>query len=411
MTPGTLLLAPLVLLGSAVGVALDSLQPVQDDPLGPQVAEVVVEGLAGEPKAHALATFQMTDMTEAGAVFVRFRGLAGSGDSDPAAQVQLVDGSHLGAEVRGGDGERLDLELPGGSPLQLNVESLRALEFPDRFPAEGAVPRAAKEGDRLYLARARGVDRVDGFVVGFAKDGVCFESRVGERTHPWGEVVALYIEPLDTPEPTDRVKPISITLRGGGVLSGDLERLDAKGLQFQFAGASRILKPVEIEEVAVDDGSFVFLSSLVPSDLGPLNPFDPPGTVPLGLAWPPRMDRAVDGGPLRVGGRTWSRGIGVHSPSRVTWTFESGQWSQLRVSCGVDDAVAGEARGGGTVRFRIHLDGELVWESPVVRAGESVLVPDAIDLGGAKQLILEVDPVDDWVLDRAAWLRPILVKA
>tara|TARA_R110002126_G_scaffold1490_5_gene8752 strand:- start:16612 stop:17865 length:1254 start_codon:yes stop_codon:yes gene_type:complete len=417
MTSGTFLLAPMALLGSMLGTTIHTPAPVRNGLVGQEEArlqdapEVVTEPLVGEPQRHALATFEMTDMVQAGAVFVRIEGARDLATPDPAAVVKFLDGSHLGAGVRGGAGERLDLELPGGSRLQLGVENLRALEFPSRFPAEGAAPEAAKEGDRLYLARARGVDRVDGFVVGFAKDGILFESRVGERTHPWDEIVALYIEPLDTPAPAERARPISITLRGGGVLAGDLERLDAQGLQFRFAGSSRTLNPAEIEEIAVDDGRFAFLSTLVPSDLGPLNPFDPPGTEPLGLAWPPRMDAAVDGGPLRVGGRTWNRGIGVHSPSRVTWTLEKGHWSQLRVACGVDDRVAGEARRGGTVRFRIHVGGELKWESPIVRPGEPVLFPEAIELGDATQLILEVDPVDDWVLDRAAWLRPILVKA
>jgi hypothetical protein len=33
-----------------------------------------------------------------------------------------------------------------------------------------------------------------------------------------------------------------------------------------------------------------------------------------------------------------------------------------------------------------------------------------VDLRGAKLLELEVEPGADWVLDRANWLRPLLVR-
>ena len=66
---------------------------------------------------------------------------------------------------------------------------------------------------------------------------------------------------------------------------------------------------------------------------------------------------------------------------------------------------------GGTVRFRVHVDGEMRWESPVVSAGDPPLRPPAISLVGARELVLEVDPTEDlFVADRADWLRPLLVK-
>ena len=62
------------------------------------------------------------------------------------------------------------------------------------------------------------------------------------------------------------------------------------------------------------------------------------------------------------------------------------------------------------MRFRVLVDGELRYESGEVRVGSPALVVPPVDLVGAKELVLEVDPLDDWVLDRADWLRPILLK-
>lgn len=128
------------------------------------------------------------------------------------------------------------------------------------------------------------------------------------------------------------------------------------------------------------------------------------------MTWPPRVDRAVDGRPLRAGGRTWSRGLGVHAPSRLTWALD-GSWSELRTRAAVDDQVSSGSHRGSVV-FRVHVDGELRYESRVVGAGEPVLELPAIELTGARELVLEVDPTADlWIGDRADWLSPVLVAA
>jgi hypothetical protein len=92
----------------------------------------------------------------------------------------------------------------------------------------------------------------------------------------------------------------------------------------------------------------------------------------------------------------------------VTWKLDGG-WSHLRTRIGVDDS-AGRGAHGGSVRFRVLVDGELRFESDELRAGNAAFVVPPVDLVGAQELLLEVDPLEDWVLDRADWLRPILLK-
>jgi hypothetical protein len=184
-------------------------------------------------------------------------------------------------------------------------------------------------------------------------------------------------------------------------------------------------------QIAHEDGKWVSLSELAPRDLGPLSSFGDE----FGKLWPPRMDRAQSGGPLRAGGREWARGIGVHACSRITWDL-GGEYSSLRIGAAIDDEVRRADRGGSVV-FLIRVDetlyytdlsgklasmpltGELACPDEripqekvrVARSGEATLEIGPIDLTGAHELVLAVYPgPDSFVLDRADWLRPILLR-
>ena len=78
----------------------------------------------------------------------------------------------------------------------------------------------------------------------------------------------------------------------------------------------------------------------------------------------------------------------------------------------MDDSGAPRSDGApaGTVQFRVMGDGKVLWESPVSRAGAAPIRPEPIDIKGVDLLVLEVDPAGDFVLDRANWLRPMVVK-
>ncbi len=202
--------------------------------------------------------------------------------------------------------------------------------------------------------------------------------------------------------------PVVVELRGGGRLSGTLLGLDARGCRLAAGGNPEIFLPARLlDEVAVDDGSYRFLSQMPVSDGGPRSPWG--ASDDLGMVYPHRMDRARNGAPLLAGGRRWARGIGVQAPSRLTWALAEG-WKELRCLVAIDDQVLDQGNRRGSVIFRVRVDGELRYESPVVLGGNAPRPTEAIDLRGAKELVLEVDELDDHVMDRADWLRPILVR-
>ena len=91
----------------------------------------------------------------------------------------------------------------------------------------------------------------------------------------------------------------------------------------------------------------------------------------------------------------------------ILWHGGDGKWKELRGWVALDDSAL-ENQFHGSVIFRVWVDGEMVWESPVVRGGDTPLGIPALKLGDAGELVLEVDAgTEAFVSDRANWLRPI----
>lgn len=424
LSPSSPVLAFLGCLGAALaGVAAagqDGQAPAEGQEAAPRV---LLETLAGEVSVLPAERLPLESLAAAGAAFLRFDGLPPlDGGARPQgatlAALELAGGDRLKGRVRGGDGDVLTLELRPGVELDLSIDGIRSIVHPTRIPdsvTESPTAGPPDEGDRLYLVAANGLDRAQGFVESFSAEGVAFhDDRLGQRTYPWSRVAALFVAPLedsggegDDPATEDLGERVAVTLAGGGRISGALVRVGApeQGVELLIGGGAAVQLPGSIvDEVSLDDGSFRFLSDVTPDDRGQSSPFGDE----LGFVWPLRVDRNCRGGLLSVGGEVFDRGLGVHAPSRLTWEV-GGQWSSLRLMCGVDDSGQSGTR-SGAVRFRVVGDGELLWESEVLRGGLPAARPAPISLRGVRSLVLEVDPAGDFVLDRADWVRPVLVR-
>lgn len=393
----------------------------QDQPPSPAKAgpHLELETLAGETRARASELGPLTSLTAEGVAFVRFAGRAAalppSLDATAVAEVTLVGGDRVRGVVSSAGAERLDLDL-GGAVLPVSIDGLASVVFPARIPrASAATPAASADADVLYVTAGQGLDRAEGLLEELGTEGVVFEDgRAGRRTYAWARVAALFIAPLEAAgdeadeadNASDRGRdPVVVGLEGGGRLSGRLVSLELARVVLARSGGVELVVPGElVVDVALADGSYTFLSDLAVADGGPVSLFGDE----LGFTWPHRVDRAVDGGPLTVAGREETRGIGVHAPSRLTWRLDGGA-RRLRFAVGVDDSGIGTER-SGAVRFRVHGDARELWASGVVRAGQAASAPITLDLAGVRELALEVDPEGDFVLDRANWLRPLLVR-
>ena len=107
----------------------------------------------------------------------------------------------------------------------------------------------------------------------------------------------------------------------------------------------------------------------------------------------PQADRNVRRQPLKIAGKTFSRGVGTFVPSALYIKLD-GQAEQLRGFVGLDDAAGNR----GSVQFRVYADGKLVFDSGLMRGGQpaqEVQVP----LKGVRLLLLHASSGGDGMED------------
>jgi hypothetical protein len=130
-------------------------------------------------------------------------------------------------------------------------------------------------------------------------------------------------------------------------------------------------------------GSFVRLGPVPPmpdvhlGDLTPLRSVGP-GHSPSDSSHrfsphvnPPQKDRSNQGNSLRLRGRTYDHGIGVHAPNQMIFSLKP-EYDRFVALAGVDEHCLDGANGTNTamhpsVVFHVYIDGRLAAESPVMR--------------------------------------------
>ena len=143
--------------------------------------------------------------------------------------------------------------------------------------------------------------------------------------------------------------------------------------------------------IALDHGPQVPLAGLSPRD------------VVFGFA-PPRMDRAWDGGPLKIAGITYPRGIGMHAASRVTFDVPP-RATSLQAIIGLSDQVSECDRASVTFEVRDQ-NNAVLYESGLIDA-TSPPTPIRVPLRGATAVTLAVTDAGNGIdCDHANWALP-----
>jgi hypothetical protein len=114
----------------------------------------------------------------------------------------------------------------------------------------------------------------------------------------------------------------------------------------------------------------------------------------------PSSRRNVLGGPLKICGRTFDRGIGTHGPSELCY-FIGGEFGRFEFVAGIDDAHPGRAR------FGVYGDGRALWSSDCLATGEAQRT--ALDVAGVRELRLVVSQVADAPGAYAVWAEARLL--
>ena len=286
----------------------------------------------------------------------------------------------------------------------------RALEVRLR----GEIVGARLKKDELVLLKE---GRVQGILEALDSGGIRFsQESLGSVEIPYEKIRALILaeETLPAPPPPTGSPSLQVvlTLRDGSEIPGGLVDLKAGTFSIRHPTLGSFSVPAaRVREIAFLGGRSSYLSDLEPASVreecGPL----------FRLRMPFRRDTNVLGEPLRMAGRSYRKGLGVHSYSLLEYKL-GGQYSRFQATIGLDESARPRegATGGkdkGAVVFRVRLDGKLLMEKPLTWRDSPLPVDLTIRGGGT--LSLEVDYGDppmgfNFALDRANWAEARVVK-
>ena len=160
-------------------------------------------------------------------------------------------------------------------------------------------------------------------------------------------------------------------------LSGKTLAIQADGIQCKGVALSKVA------ELRFASSRFVHLSSLTPSKAAQTGLFD--------VTFRFQTDRSAAGGPITLRGRTYAKGLGLHSRCELTYRLD-GKYVKFATLAGIDDA----AQGRGKAELKILGDGkELV--KPVQLTGRDRPQRIRCDVSGVKALTIVVGFGDDGV--------------
>jgi alpha-galactosidase len=106
----------------------------------------------------------------------------------------------------------------------------------------------------------------------------------------------------------------------------------------------------------------------------------------------------LDGGPIRLRGAAYEKGLGVHAPSLLRYRLGRA-CSRFEADVGIDD----DQQGAGSVELEVWADGERLWRSGVL-TGTSPARTVSVDVSGRRDLRLFVGTGGDtYAKDHAVW--------
>ena len=327
---------------------------------------------------------------------------------EPARTIQIVlpSGGMIATASLRIEKENLQGSSSVFESLNIPIELAAGIIFRpplDRAKQDQLRMRIASSGgqtDRVLLDNG---DELTGTIAGLDEKGLTLQTDVGNVLLEINKLVAAFFNPT-------LLKPAAPS--GFRVLVGfqDGSRVTALKLSADKSTATLQLPDGLQLKTATDaivalqplGGRVEYLSDLKPASYRHI-PF-------LSLSWPFAADRSVLQGQLRASGKPYAKGLGMHSPARITYDLK-GAYRRFQAELAIDD----EAGQGGSVVFRVFVDdGSGAWQeratSETIRGGEPP-VPLSVDLAGAKRISLLVDYADRGdELDHADWLNARLVR-
>ena len=330
--------------------------------------------------------------------------------TEPAAQdapgrclFSLIGGEKIAGKLLERPGPRvLRLDAGLGEPLDIPMDQIAGIRFSDQAGPEIQSQFESRLADRppdkdlLFVIQGEKAVVVTGAFEGAGPAG--WEFTVGKRTQKQ-PLDAAYAVVLGGPARQRAADGVVVRLLGDCELPGKIASASDKEIALDCGPLGRHRIPwTRVFSVQLRSSRIAYVSDL---------PIAAAKTSSiLNIDFPPQMDRAVSGEPLRLRGDTFEKGLGVHAKTSLSFKI-GGQFEKFIASVGIDDAVAP----GGSAVFRVLGDGKLLHETTTLR-GDQPAVAIGVDVKAVRELTLECDDAGDAdIADHGDWAGAMLIKA
>jgi hypothetical protein len=355
-----------------------------------------------------------------------------------AAGILLPNGSWIVAEIVAVEKDNVlaysdifgSLKMPQKSVIAIVFSPASARGLFERQHGAVRNPQSPAPNSSVATVQLNNGDELTGRLLGFADGVVKFETDVGPIDVKAGRIAAIVFRGIE-PRATDDADALRVWtgFTDGSRLLADSIAIEAKKAKLTVAGRTFAAPRSSLVFLQPIGGRAIYLSDVQPAEYQQ--------TPYLDLKWPYRRDRSVTGSPLHCGG-VYLKGIGVHAKARLVYLLADdknsprqetavaeedkdsprpqagegpgvravGSFEKFATELAVDDSTGNR----GSVQFRVVVDGEEKYASPVLRGGDRP-ISISIPIVGAEKLELIVDDADRLdVLDHADWLEARLIK-
>jgi NPCBM/NEW2 domain/Chitobiase/beta-hexosaminidase C-terminal domain len=126
-----------------------------------------------------------------------------------------------------------------------------------------------------------------------------------------------------------------------------------------------------------------------------------PATATVGWGQSPKKDLSIQKRPLKLAGKQYKKGMGVHATSELTYALLP-QYKRFVAVVGVDDEVTQYPQ--ASVKFQVWFDGVLAYESPLMKSGLTWHIDLAVPPGSSNISLITTDGGDSAYADHADWV-------
>ena len=340
-------------------------------------------------------------------------------DREGKPLVVLADGGIVATNVLSVSRSRIKIEPTLWQPLDIPLELVRGIIFrpsSDVLRRDRLILRMqSSDGGQDSLLLNNG-DQLTGILVEPDAEEISetfrLDSTAGVFPITRDKVQAVTFNPVLVDPPKPNPLHAQVGFRDGSLLTANSIKSLGNRLQLELPGGITLETYVDHPARLWDDFIFVAPANsrvVYLSDLSPIpssfrhEPF-------LEAHWPYKSDQNLLGGRLRSGGNIVTKGLAMHSASRLAYSLD-GKYERFEAELAIDDS-AGDR---GSVRYRVYLDKgtggfQRAYESKVIRGGDRP-EPISVDVIETQRMAIIVDFADYGdTMDHANWLRTRLLK-